>query len=458
MPVKDIYVLGAGPAGVSTACALSAKGFKVYLVDVFVGGNYCSSGSIISNAFLYQSYLYSLFREKMLAFLSFKDEKEPYQFDFKKMKKNVEGLRNKFIKTFKDELESSNVEFIEGMGFFEGENLLRIDFKDNTSKSVKFFKAVVATGSFEEKLENIISKRIFYPSNVFSLEDIPKSVTVIGGGFVGCEYATFFKRLGSKVKIVEKQKRILSSFDEQVTKKLQDYFKKDGIELFCGQTVGQIERIGNKSIVFLDNDYKVESEEVFVCIGRAPNLSTLCLEKAGVEMSYGQVVVDDELKTSNKDIYIAGDATGTDMFVNWAYNSGDIVVSSISNTPFKRSKALPKVAYLDPEIASVGYTEEDAEKIGFNVASIKYAYENLEKSIIVGFKKGYVKVVYDKDIKRVLGAHIIGKGAVDLISIFSMIIQSEIKIDSISSYIFNHPTYSEVLTEIGNKVKTSTQK
>ena len=458
MPVKDIYVLGAGPAGVSTACNLSKKGFKVYLVDVSVGGNYCSSGSIVSNSFLYQSYLYSIFREKTLSFLTFKDEKEICQFDFKKMKKNVEGLRNKFIKTLKDDLEASNVEFIEGMGYFEGRDSLKITFKDSTSKCVQFYKAVVATGSSEKKLENIISKRIFYPSNIFSLEDIPKSVTVIGGGFVGCEYATFFKRLGSKVKIVEKQSRILSGFDEQVTKKLEDYFRKDGIEIFYGKTVSQIERIGNKSIVFLENDCKLESEEVFVCIGRTPNISNSCLQNAGVEMSNGQILLDDELRTSNKDIYVAGDAAGTDMFVNWAYNSADVVVSSISNTPLKRTKALPKVAYLDPEIASVGYTEEEAEKIGFNVASIKYSYENLEKSIIVGSKKGYVKVVYDKDIKRVLGAHIVGKGAVDLISIFAMIIHSEIKLDSISSYIFNHTTYSEVLTEIGNKVKISSQK
>lgn len=458
MTSKDIYVIGAGPAGVSTACNLSRKGFKVFLVDSSVGGNYCLSGSIISNAFLYQSYLYSMFREKILSFLTFKDEKEPYQFDFKKVKKNVEGLRNKFIKTFKDELESSNVNFIDGFATFGSRKTLEIYDKNKVSKSVKFHKAVIATGSSEKRLENIASKKLYSPSNVFTLEDVPKSVTVIGGGFVGCEYATFFKRLGSKVKIVEKQKRILSIFDEQVTKKLEDYLKKDGIELFCDHTVTQIERIGNKSIVFLDNDYKIESEEVFVCIGRTPNLSNICLENAEVEVLDGRIALDEELRTSNKNVYVAGDATGTDMFVNWAYNSGDIVASSISNTDFKRSKVLPKVAYLDPEVASVGYTEEDAEKVGFNVASIKYSYENLEKSIIVGFKKGYVKVVYDKDIKRVLGAHIIGKGAADLISIFSMIIQSEIKIDAISSYIFNHPTYSEVLTEIGNKVKTVSQK
>jgi dihydrolipoamide dehydrogenase len=347
-------------------------------------------------------------------------------------------------------LEEANVNLIEGKALFTGENKVELDF-NGAKKELKFHKAVIATGSIEKTLKNINCSKMYYASNIFNLEEIPKSIAILGGGFIGCEYATFFKRLGCEVKIIEKDNRLLKSFDEQIVKRLEDSFKKDGIKIFYNKNAQNIEKIGNKTILFTEGDEKIESEAVFVAIGRKPNLDKLNLETTGVKCEDGRPVLD----STNRDIYIVGDATGGDMLVNWAHLSSEIVSSSILNRPiYKKTNILPKVAYLDPEIASVGYTDEEATKVGFDPASLKYSYSNLEKSLIMGYSKGFAKIIYDKNLKRVLGAHIIGKGAAELISMFTMIIQAEIKIDQISEFIFNHPTFAEVLAEIGSKAKS----
>ncbi|MBZ4672294.1 MAG: Dihydrolipoyl dehydrogenase [Deferribacteraceae bacterium] len=453
MAQKNIVIIGAGPAGVSTALSLSGKGYDVYLVDEKPGGNYSYSGSVVSNAFLYQSYLFHSFKERVLPILNIKNEKD-YDIDFKKVKRNIDTIRNKLIKSYKEDLEEANVNLIEGKALFTGENKVELDF-NGAKKELKFHKAVIATGSIEKTLKNINCSKMYYASNIFNLEEIPKSIAILGGGFIGCEYATFFKRLGCEVKIIEKDNRLLKSFDEQIVKRLEDSFKKDGIKIFYNKNAQNIEKIGNKTILFTEGDEKIESEAVFVAIGRKPNLDKLNLETTGVKCEDGRPVLDSELRTTNRDIYIVGDATGGDMLVNWAHLSSEIVSSSILNRPiYKKTNILPKVAYLDPEIASVGYTDEEATKVGFDPASLKYSYSNLEKSLIMGYSKGFAKIIYDKNLKRVLGAHIIGKGAAELISMFTMIIQAEIKIDQISEFIFNHPTFAEVLAEIGSKAKS----
>lgn len=452
MSQKNIVIIGAGPAGTSTALKLSGKGYNVYIVDEKTGGNYSYSGSVVSNAFLYYSYLFNSFKEKIFPILNLKEEKS-FDVDFKKVKKNVESIRNKLVKSYREELEEADVKILEGRARFKNKNTIEIIGKDKTDE-IKFQKAVIATGSVEKTLKNINCSKLYYPSNIFSLEEIPKSVAVLGGGFVGLEHATFFKRLGCEVQIIEKEGRLLRSFDEQVTKRLEDSLKKDGIRIHFNKNVQNIEKIGNKTILFLENDEKIESEIVFCAIGRKPNIDFLCPENAGIKIEDGMIVLDDELKTTNCNIYVVGDATGKAMLVNWAYLSSELVFSAILNRPVQKNKVLPKVAYLDPEIASVGYTEEEAINVGFEPVSIKYTYNNLEKSLIIGFNKGFVKIIYDKNLKRVLGAHIIGKGASDLVSMFTLIIEAEIKIDNISGFIFNHPTFAEVLAEIGNKVKS----
>lgn len=451
----DVVVIGAGPAGVNAATQLAGSGMSVLVISEYIGGGYCYSGSIVSNTALYISYLYNKFKTKTANFIDVSDKTLNAPFDFKKSRKYVENISSKIVKAFTDQLYEAGAEFVKGKAFFSNKDEVEVFRGENEkNEKVKFSKCIVATGSYNPPLEIPSTKKFLYTNNIFNLQSVPASVAIIGGGFVGCEYATFFKRLGCEVCIIEKSDRILSSFDYQITKRLEDTFKKNGICVRKNANIVNVEKVGNKSIIFMDADEKMEAEEVFVSIGRKPAIENLRLEKAGVEITQNGASIDNCFRTTNKNIYIVGDATGKNMLVNWAYKSSTFVANHIVGSQRKfKDESLPKVLHIDPEISSVGYTENQARELGYFPLTVKYTYTNLEKSLIIGFNKGLVKVVYDKETKKILGAHIFGKGASELITAFTLLIQSGIKIDNISEYIFNHPTFAEVLNELGNKVK-----
>jgi len=455
----DVVVIGAGPAGVNAATQLARSGMSVLVISEYIGGGYCYSGSIVSNTALYLSYLYNKFKTRTANFIDVSDKLINAPFDFKKSRKYVENISSKIVKAFAEQLEEAGADFFKGKASFSKKDEVEI-FNPETEKNerVTFSKCIIATGSYNPPLEIPSTQKFLYTNNIFNLQNVPASVAIIGGGFVGCEYATFFKRLGCEVCILEKSERILSGFDYQITRRLEDTFKKNGICVRKNANIVNVEKVGNKSIIFMDDDDNMEAEEVFVSIGRKPAIKNLRLEKAGVETNLDGAVIDNCFRTTNKNIYIVGDATGKNMLVNWAYKSSTFVVNNILGNQKKfKGESLPKVLYIDPEISSVGYTEKQARELGFSPLTVKYTYTNLEKSLIIGFNKGLVKVVYDKETKKILGAHIFGKGASELITAFTLLIQSGIKIDNISEYIFNHPTFAEVLNELGNKVKSKSK-
>ncbi len=302
-------------------------------------------------------------------------------------------------------------------------------------------------------------KKLLDTTNIFDLEAAPKSVVVVGGGFIGTEYATFFKRIGSEVTIIEKSDRLLSSIDAQVVKEFEDQFRKSGVDILKGGvSVDRIEKVGNKTIVFLDDDNKIEGEEVFVSVGRAPNISKLTPENAGIKFDErgGFPKLTKKLRTSNKDVYMVGDATGMNMFVNWAYMSADIASTDILERKKNISADLcpPRILKLDPEIASVGYSETAAKDAGLDYKVVKHTFKNYERSIVQGGTiKGFVKIIYLPDTKKILGCHAVGSGASELVSTFAMMVQSNIPLNRLEDFVFNHPTFSSILGEIASKIK-----
>jgi len=449
---KKAIIIGAGPAGIQSALNLAESGFDVSIIDEQIGGNYAVAGSLISNALIYLSYLYSSYMNKTTKFLDHVCEDN--SFNFKKAKKYVESVSAKLKKNYSDDLENSGVNYIKGTARFNSENSVIVSEEENEYE-LEFDYAVVATGSRGMSNELSSSGKLITIRDIFELEKIPSSIAVIGGGFVGAEFSAFFKRLGSDVIIVEKSNRLLNSFDAQISKKYEDSLKKQSVEVIKDAEVDKVEKIGNKCITFLKDGNKIESEEVFVAIGRKPSLDNLDIEKAGVKLDKtGKPRLNTKLRSSNEAVYFVGDCTGLGMLVNWAYRSADIATNSITATGkvFQRH-VLPRVLYIDPEIAYVGFNEDDAKEKGFDIGVIKYNFSDIEKSIILGESKGFLKVIYNKKNKRILGCHVIGKGAAQIVSMFSVMIQSKVSIDSISDYVFNHPTFAEVLSDIASKVK-----
>lgn len=449
----DVIVIGAGPAGVSAAIELAKLGKEVAIIDKDFSSPGKLSGSIISNTLLYLSYLYHRYKTKTSFFLTSEHISDAF-FDIKKVKRYIESISAKIFKSYRDDLDEHNIKIIESLASFVNNNTLELLNEDKSKSLLTFDKCIVATGSYPKTAPFATGKKLIDPLNVVNLEKIPASITIIGGGFIGIEYATIFKRLGCTVKIIESKDRILHTFDDLIVKRYEEILKKDGITIIKSKTVQNIERIGNKCLIFLEDD-TVESEEVFVAIGRVPNLKMLNITNASVEINNDMPVVDKTLKsTTNENIYFAGDAAGKHMFLNWAYHSAEVIVNDIVG---KRQEetifTFPKVLYTDPEIACVGITEQEASSMKLNFHVIRYSFSDLEMSIITGHSKGFIKVIFEKNTKLVLGAHMIGKGSTELLPIFSLIIKLKLKIDDISQHLFSYPAFAEALVDISNKMK-----
>lgn len=449
----DIVVVGAGPAGINCAKKLAENGKQVVLIDKAVGGNYCFAGSVISNLLLHISYLYERAVCKSANFFEFDWEKAP-AFDFKKAKKYMEGVVAKVVKNFAEDLEDAGVTILKGTAVFEDDKTLKVT-DDKMSFMVGFNKLIIATGSTNLSSNVPSTKKLIDTTNIFDLTATPKSVIVVGGGFIGTEFATIFRRIGCTVTIVEKTDKILATIDRQVVKEYEEQLKKNGVEIIKGVSVEKIEKVGNKTIVFLDNDTKIEAEEVFVSIGRKPNIGKMMPEKAGVRFyDNGLPKLTRKLRTSNRNIYVVGDSTGVNMFVNWAHMSAEIAVSDIleQNKNFS-SDYCPRILRLDPEIAAVGIQEETAKQDKIDYKVIKYNFKNYANSLLNGTIKGFIKIIYEDTGKKILGCHAVGSGATELVSVFSMMIQSKISLNKLDEFVFNHPTFSSVLEEIAGKVK-----
>lgn len=452
-------VIGAGPSGVQTALSLSAAGHKVYLIDKQIGGNYTKSGSAVSNTLLYISYLYNSYKIQSVNFIN-QEIKSALAFDFSKVKKHVEQVSSKIIKKFVEDIKETDIEFLTGLAEFTSPDSLIVkvvneEGKEYCAKEIRFDYCVIASGSTGKDCGFPNCNKLLNISSILNLNEVPASVAIIGGGFVGTELTAFFKRIGSEVTVIEKGENLLGSFDSQVAKRYEDNCKKNGINIIKNAQVEKVEKIGNKHILFMKEGGKIESEEVFVAVGRVPHVKTLNLSAAGVILEENnKPKLTKSLKSSNPNIYFVGDATGAGMLVNWAYRSSEIAVNAILETGkrFKRN-VLPRVLYVDPELAFVGLSEDEAKTAGLDYSVIKYTYSDLEKSMIMGAAKGFLKIVYNNEDRKIIGCHVIGKGAAQIVNTFSILIQSNIKIDKIEDYILNHPAFSEILSDIASKIK-----
>ncbi|MGA1845882.1 dihydrolipoyl dehydrogenase family protein [Deferribacter abyssi] len=443
----DVIVIGAGPAGISTAKQLNQRGKSVLVVDNNVANNYVHKGSVLSNSVLYYSYLYDMFMNKIINIIDTKEK--DVKIHVKKLKKSIDTIKNKLSRIFINELVENDISLKSGLAKFLNEDSLLID-----DELYKFDYVVIATGSTPKSLK--LGTKINYLTldNFLNLESIPENITIIGGGYLGVEIAVIFKRFGAKVVIVEKEDKLLKDFDDFIVKKFEDALRKSGVTIFKNVVPEKIERVGSKIIIFLNNGEKIETNEAFVSIGREPNISGLDLEKAGIFVKDGRIKLNNYLQTSNKKVYVVGDATGFNMFVNWSYKSSEIVVDNILGAKRNyKNVTIPKIIYADPEIASIGITEQKAKEQKMNYEVIKYSFADIEKSAILGFSKGIIKIIYNKDNNKIVGAHVLGKGASELINIFGLMIQLKVGVEKIKTCIFNNPLFASILTDLSEAIK-----
>ena len=451
-----IVVLGGGPGGYVCAIKAAQLGAEVTIVEQDnMGGTCLNVGCIPTKVLLHSTEIYRLLNK----------ESADLGFDMDNLKINWNTVQNRkdmvvtqLVDGVKTLLESNKIKLINGNGKFISKSQIEVILNNGNKTLINFDKAVIATGSNPIKIpiEGVELEGVLTSTEALSLENIPKSMCIIGGGVIGVEFANIYSNLGSKVTIVEMLPNIVSNMDEDIVNCLKSQLIKSDVDIYTSTKVEKIEKEENKLKVIIatpSGNKHIASDKVLMSTGRRPNIEGIGLEAIGVKIEKGAIEVDKSMKTNVENIYAIGDCVGGALLAHVASAHGIIAAENIMGifTPID-FKTIPYCVYTKPEIASVGLTEKQALNKGYNVKIGTFPLYANGKSLIMGDVNGLVKYVVDSSTDEILGLHIAGPNATELIAVGALAIRLETTVDEIISTIHAHPTVSESLCEAAHAV------
>ncbi|HSP06078.1 MAG TPA: dihydrolipoyl dehydrogenase [Acidobacteriota bacterium] len=446
----DALVIGAGPGGYVCAIRLGQLKQKAILVEkAWIGGTCLHVGCIPSKALITAAKFY----EKLKHASDFGVNVQGASVDFPKMVQWERSIVEKFTGGIRQLLKSNNVETVMGTARFLSPKEVEVRNGDEVT-TISAKNIVIATGSVPAGVPifPFDGERIISSTEALVLPDVPKRLIVIGGGYIGLEMGIMFAHLGSKVTVVEMMDQLLPGFDAELVRTLTRSLRAKGIEYFVKAKAKSYEgTVGNMKLTaeVEGQDRVFEADRILLTVGRKPNTSGLEIEKAGLKTDpQGFLPVNNKCQTSVAGIYAIGDVIGNPMLAHKASKEGEIVAEIIAgHNRVVDYLAMPAVIFTDPEIAIVGLSESEAKEKGYNVAAGKFPFAALARALTQGSTEGYVKVIFDKDSKQVLGIHIIGVNASDLIGEAALAIEMGTTVEDISLTVHPHPTLTEAMME-----------
>lgn len=454
----DVIVLGSGPGGYSAAVRAGQYGLKVALIekDARLGGCCLLVGCIPTKSFLHTADVWERFRHSVEEGIHCENPR----LDFPLVSDRKNKIVNKHSKGIEFLMRKNKVDVIKGYGRLAGPG--KMEVTSPTGKQIVEAKNIVlATGSEARMLPGLKPdpKRILTNIEILDLTAVPQSLAILGAGAVGVEFASCFHRFGSKVSVFEMLPRIVPVEDEEVSKELERVFKKSGIRIETGARTGnfQVTDSGVRFTATLASgkEETVEAECLLVAIGRKPNTENIGLEGTRVELDRGFVKVNAFQQTGEPGVYAIGDiVAGTPQLAHVATAEGMVAMAHIAGKPVTsvNKGRIPGATYTDPGIGSVGLTEAQARAKGYDVKIGKFPFSANSKATILGKHDGFVKVVTDQAYGEILGVHIIGPEAFELIGEGVLALESESTVDTLIHTIHAHPTIYEALGEAFNAV------
>ena len=454
----DVVVVGSGPGGYSAAVRAGQYGLKTALIErqPRLGGTCLLVGCIPTKSLLHSADVWDYFKNPEAQGIECKDARLNYPRILDKKNKIVA----KHSKGIEFLMRKNKVEIIRGNAKLLGGGRIEVT-SDLGSKTVQGSNIILATGSEARMLPGLQPDGNLILTNIEILDmaAIPKTIGIIGAGAVGVEFASIFSRFGAKVTILEMLPRAVPVEDEEISKELEKVFKKAGIRIETGAKAENIRR--NAASVSLDvtlangNKEAMEFDKLLVAVGRKPNTEGCGLENTKAEIDRGFVKVNYAQQTAEPHLYAIGDVVaGTPQLAHVATAEGMIAVASIAGKPINpiNRNRIPGATYTDPGIGSVGLTEAQARAQGFKVKVGKFPFVGNSKATILDKHDGFVKVIADERFGEILGVHIIGPEAYELIAEAVTAMEAEATVESMMSTIHAHPTLYEAVGEAFNNV------
>ncbi len=454
----DLVIIGSGPGGYTAAIRAGQYGLRTAIVekDPKLGGTCLHVGCIPTKALLHTAEVWEeVLHGKERGVLC-----DNPRLDLAKAIENKNQVVSKHAKGLEFLMKKNKVEWVRGYGTLNGGGKVEVRDGDQT-KTLEAKNIIVATGSTARSLPGLEPDPEFILTNIeiLNLSTIPKTLAIVGAGAVGVEFASIFSRFGTKVTVLEMLPRAVPLEDEEISKELQRVFKKNGIRVETGAKVDNIRKAsgGVQFTVALSNGKteEMEADKLLVAVGRKPKTDGIGLEATRVELDRGFIKVDQWMQTAEPGVYAIGDVVaGSPLLAHVASAEGLVAVGRMAGKPVRpiNHKRIPNCTYTEPGIGSVGYSEAEARAAGFKVRIGKFPFMANSKATILGRHDGFIKVVADEKFGEILGVHIIGPVATDLIAEAVTAMEAEATVDTLMSTIHPHPTVSEAMSDAFNSV------
>jgi dihydrolipoamide dehydrogenase len=461
--IYDVAIIGSGPAGYTAAIRAGQYGLKTALIekDGLLGGTCLHVGCIPTKALLFNAELWDHLKEakeygiegvdgRKLNWGAVQDRK------MKIVTKHAKGLE--FL------MKKNKVETIKGYGKLTGptqNGLFTIEVKgaDGKASSIKAKKVILSTGSEARMIPGLdADSKILTNIEILNMAEVPKSLVVVGAGAVGVEFASIFLSFGSEVTILEMLPRLVPIEDEDVSKELARVYRKRGINFHNGAKVEKIEKTKTGIAVAFSVDgkqQKIEAEKILIAVGRKPRTDNIGLEKTKIKADRGFIKTNQWMETAEPGVYAIGDIVlGTPQLAHVGAMEGIVAAAKIAGKEAKAIDPLkiPNATYCHPEIGSVGLTEAKAKEAGYTVKVGKFPFTANSRASIVGQHEGFIKIVSDAKYGEILGVHIIGPQATELIAEAVTAMEAESTVEDLMWTIHAHPTLAEAMLDASNSV------
>jgi len=425
----DLAIIGAGWAGFNASLKARELGLKVALIDQSeIGGTCLNLGCIPTKTLIQSAKVFNLIKKAA----SFGIKVALPAVDFIKIQERKDKLILQLRAGMRSRLK--DIDLISGQGRII--SLQEISIAGGNTIQAR--NILIASGSRPYELPQLKfdAKKILSSNEILGLKEIPGSLLIVGGGVVGCEFASLFCALGSRVTLVEKMPQLLPAEDKEIARRIENNFKKKGVKV----------NTNSDAASFNPDDFDI----ILVCVGRTPQIEGLGLEGLGIKLEKGRIAVDDYLRTNIGNIFSAGDCSSKIMLAHLASYQGRLASRNIAqpnNPQSVASACVPSCIFTDPEVASIGLSEEQALESGLNVAIHKFDFLGSGMARVLDESDGLIKIISDKNSGVVLGAAIIGPRATELIGILTLAVANSLKINNLRQTIFAHPTLAESISE-----------